>query len=395
MVIPHSAFRIIREETLVKVEDLEVALNQIAPPKLAAEWDNIGLLIGDRDATLRTAMLCIDLTPAVLAEARAAKADMVVAYHPPIFKPLARVTAQATPVVYQAVRSGLAVYSPHTALDAVIGGTNDVLASVLGLKDAAPLEPVTQSGLCKIAAFVQPDNLQAVAEAAWAAGGGHIGNYDRCSFQIRGQGTFRGLAGTNPTIGVTGKDEITEEVCLEMIAPLTAAPAVVAAMRNAHSYEEPAVDVYPLTDVPQGQGAGRVGQLPKPASVDELVRRVKKAIGLKNVLIARGEATRKETAPTGRPARMSSRHVLAAVAAGSCGSMFKEAIRAGATFYLTGEMRHHDLLAATQAGMTCVCVGHSNSERLTLKMLSARIQEQLPKLKVVLSKADRDPLEFA
>ena len=125
----------------MNIRDLESAMNEIAPPSLAAEWDNVGLLIGDRADPLRRVLLCIDLTPVVLAEAVSAKAQAVVAYHPPIFKPVTKITAQASPVVHQAIRAGVAVYSPHTALDVVPGGTNDVLADVLGLCETSPIEP--------------------------------------------------------------------------------------------------------------------------------------------------------------------------------------------------------------------------------------------------------------
>jgi len=419
----------------MNIQNLESVMDTIAPPALAAGWDNVGLLIGDRTAALKNVLLCIDLTPAVLAEAVAAGVQAVVAYHPPIFKPLPRVTAQATPVVHQAVRAGLAVYSPHTALDAVPGGTHDALADVLGLRDTTPLEPSADlgPGLCKVAVFVQPDNLAAVAEAAWSAGGGHIGGYDRCSFQTRGVGTFRGLAGTNPTVGTPGVDERTEEIRLEFIAPRDALPAVLTAVRQAHSYEEPAIDVLPLlnstggTPVPRGAGVspacpagilparsgegdcvsssglthgahnaggtpaprgapaspcglGRIGRLASPATVDALVRRIKRRLGLSRVTVARAAA----------PAVVE----RAAVGAGSCGSMFRTAQSAGATLFLTGEMRHHDALAASQQGLTCVCVGHSNSERIVLPALRERLLRALPKLDVRISQTDRDPMEI-
>jgi len=377
---------------MMNIANLESAMNEIAPPSLAEEWDNVGLLIGGRTASLRRVLLCIDFTPAVLAETITKKVQAVVAYHPPIFKPLAKVTAQATPVVHQAIRAGLAVYSPHTALDAVPGGTHDALADVLGLADTTPLEPSADvgTGLCKVVVFVQPDNLSAVAEAAWAAGGGRVGGYDRCSFQTRGLGTFRGLAGTNPTVGVSGLDERTEEIRLEFIAPRASLPAVLSAVRQAHSYEEPAIDVMPLlahgahnadeTPAPRC-GQGRVGRLVSPATVDALVRRIKRRLGVSRVAVARSVGS----ARTAKVAR-------AAVGAGSFGSKFRAALSAGATFFLTGEMRHYDALAAAQQGMTCVWVGHSNSERIVLPVLRDRLLCALPKLDVLLSQTDRDPM---
>ncbi|HEU4406941.1 MAG TPA: Nif3-like dinuclear metal center hexameric protein [Polyangiaceae bacterium] len=120
-----------------RVADLVDALEAIAPPRFAEPWDNVGLLVGDPAAPLARALLCVDLTRAVLAEARASGCEAVVAYHPPIFKAVKRLTAGS--IAYELVRAGVAVYSPHTALDMAPGGTNDVLAEALGLFECRAL----------------------------------------------------------------------------------------------------------------------------------------------------------------------------------------------------------------------------------------------------------------
>jgi len=372
----------------MKVSDVERALQSLAPTEMAAEWDNVGLLVGDRTAPGRMLMLCIDLTEDVLAEAAAAKAGMVMAYHPPIFKSISCVTAHDEPVVHAAVRSGIAVYSMHTALDVAPGGTNDVLADALGMMRRRPLEPVVRSGQCKIVVFVPGEDLARISQAAFTAGAGLIGNYQDCAFFAHGIGTFCGGEGTEPAVGQPGQQEFAEELRLEVIAPKAKVPAVVAAIRSAHSYEEPAIDVYPLEEHPEGYGMGRVGTLRRPATVQTILTRVKKATGLSKLLVA------------GRPSR--ARGVkkpalvrMVACAAGSCGKMYQTAAATGATFYLTGEMRHHDALAAEAAGLTVVCLGHSNSERITLRSLANHLKLLAPKLQVVLSKQDRDPFEIA
>ncbi|MCK5558435.1 MAG: Nif3-like dinuclear metal center hexameric protein, partial [Candidatus Hydrogenedentes bacterium] len=134
----------------MNVSDVCSVLDALAPPALAAEWDNVGLLVGDGKATVRKMLLCIDLTSEVLAEAIRIKAQMVMAYHPVIFKGINRITAESAPVVYKAARRGIAVYSPHTAMDAAEGGTNDVLAEMLGLLDCRPLEPAFAEARCKV-----------------------------------------------------------------------------------------------------------------------------------------------------------------------------------------------------------------------------------------------------
>jgi len=365
----------------MKVRDIATALDQIAPPQLAAEWDNVGLLIGEPDKTVRKLMLCIDLTPEVLAEARAVKAQMVMAYHPPIFKPVERVRADLQPAVYEAVRAGVAVYSMHTALDAAPGGTNDVLAEAVGIAAPKPLEPRDLPGMCKVVVFAPPDDLSAIADAAFAAGAGRIGNYYDCAFFCHGIGVFCGEPSARPSLGKPGRHEAIEEMRLETVAPRRLAPAVVAAVQAAHSYETPRIDVLPLEQYPPGCGMGRVGELAKPVTASALISRIKKALGVPKVQVAGG--------PKGKAAGPKVK--IVACAAGSAGGLFRSAVAAGATLYVTGEMRHHDALAARQAGLTVVCVGHSNSERIALAKLATRLEKLCGKLSVAVSKKDIDP----
>lgn len=369
----------------MKVWHIADALEQIAPPACSAQWDNVGLLLGDGSSNAGKLMLCIDLTQEVLAEARAARAEMIMAYHPIIFKPVARITAKHNPVLLAAARAGVSVYSMHTALDATRGGTNDVLADAIGISadDRKPLEPLSGQLTVKIVAFVPNDDLAKVADAAFSAGAGRIGNYERCAFFTHGIGTFMGGKSSTPTIGQAGRQEAAEEIRLEVIAPAALGTAVAQAIRDAHSYEEPAIDIYPLAGCPYGLGMGRVGKLESAATAAAVIARVKKAASVKKAAVAWGK---------GAGAKQIIR--TAACGAGAAGAMYQQAISAGAELFVTGEMRHHDALAASAAGMTVVCLGHSNSERMTLRPLAKRIQELLPKLKIVIAKSDADPFEI-
>jgi len=373
----------------MKTSQIVNLLEQIAPTRVAQDWDNVGLLIGDRGANVRKIMLCIDLTPEVLREAIAEKIQMVMAYHPVIFKSVSRLTSDANEVVYEAARRGIAVYSMHTALDVAPGGTNDVLADAMGLGARKPLEPLASAGECKIVVFAQAEEVADIARAAFAAGAGVIRNYTDCAFFGYGIGSYSGGSGSNPTIGHPDQPEAVEEVRLELICPPQRVPQVSAAIRAAHSYETPAIDVYQLCAGDSGIGMGRVGALPRPVTVGTIISRVKKATGIKRVLLAAKPRPRSGTG-SGKGALVS----VVACGAGSCGDLWKTALSSGAGFYLTGEMRHHDALAATNAGLTVVCVGHSNSERITMISLAKRIAEALPKLNVSVSKLDRDPFEI-
>ena len=364
----------------MNVRDIIKELEKIAPVRLAAEWDNVGLLVGDKSARARRLLLCIDLTQAVLAEAVHTKAQMVMAYHPVIFKAITRLTAEATPIAHAAARKGIAVYSLHTALDAAPGGTNDVLAEAVGLVGARPMEPAKDLDQCKIVVFVPTTDLINVAQAAFAAGAGQVGDYHDCSFFTHGIGTFMGGPETHPAIGLQGQHEAVEEVRLEVVAPLARSAEVVTAIRAAHSYEVPAVDVYRLEKVPDACGLGRIGRLRLPETEGALIERIKEVLGVKRLWIARPDG-RDEGAEVN----------VAACSAGSSGGLYRSAAAGGATFYLTGEMRHHDALAATAAGLTVVCAGHSNSERPVLSRLADRLAKALPKLQIDGAGADADP----
>jgi dinuclear metal center YbgI/SA1388 family protein len=337
----------------------------------------VGLLVGDALRPCRRVLLCVDLTRAVLAEARRRRAALVMAYHPLIFKPISRLTAAAAPIAYEAIRAGIAVYSVNTAFDVAPGGANDALADALGM---GPLETRCAEGEFKLAVYLPPADLAAVAAAAFGAGAGRIGNYSECSFRYSGTGTFRGNQGTHPAVGEALKLEETSELCWETVCPRRRLAAVLAAIRAAHSYEEPAIDVMPLADAPPCAGLGRVGELTKPVGLAAMLQRIRRACGVKRVQLAR---------PAGR--RDSAMIRTLAVGAGSCGDLFRRAAAAKADLYITGELRHHDALAAVAAGLSVICVGHSNSERLTLGALAGRLRAEAPGLEVMQANEDSDP----
>jgi dinuclear metal center YbgI/SA1388 family protein len=364
----------------MKVSDLVGAMETIAPTRFAAAWDNVGLLVGDPQGPLHKVLLTIDCTLAVVGEARAGGFDAVVAYHPPIFDAQKRFVAGSA--AYEAARAGLAVFSPHTALDVAAGGTNDVLADLLGMTERTPLRAAAATARdaeLKLVTFVPASHVEVVSQAVFSAGAGRIGDYSSCSFRMAGSGTFLGGEGTHPAVGQAGRLEEVEELRLETIVPAGRLEGVVHALRAAHPYEEPAFDLVPLASAPGARGFGCVGAV-GPATVGQLVDRVKSGLGVDRVLLAGGsdrEITR------------------AAVCAGSGGDLVSDAIAARATLLLTGEVRHHDALRATEAGMAVVCTRHSTSERAALVGLETRLRELLPGIDVRRSDEDRDPFRFA
>lgn len=364
----------------ITLSSLASAMDAIAPTALAQDWDNVGVLAGDMDSRISRVLLCIDLTHGVVDEAVKGKFNAVMAYHPPIFKPVKSITMPnvgTEAIIYRCIRAGIAIYSTHTALDAADGGTNDVLARLAGVNETQPLEYVDRPGgrELKLVTFVPEESLERVADALFAAGAGQIGDYSHCSYRLRGQGTFLGGDSTNPAVGSRGRLETVEEVRLEVVLPSRKLPDVVAALRASHPYEEPAFDLYPLQPKPV-RGIGRIGKLPKPMVLSKLGQLLKKKSGAALVQIV-GDLN----CEIGR--------VIAV--AGAAGSLpFKVSLKPDDCI-ITGEIRHHDALAIERRGCAAIALGHWASERPVLGPLAERLREKLPGLVVGLSKSDKDP----
>src|SRR5437762_1706799 len=224
------------------VADVADFLERFAPTGRAAEWDNVGLILGERSANVTRIVTCLTVTPPVVEEAITSGANLIVTHHPMLFRPVQKLT-DATPegrMVLALLRAGIAVYSPHTSFDNCAGGINDLLAEKLGLTEVRPLRPYEGARQCKIVVFVPDSDLAKVSDAMFAAGAGQIGQYSQCSFRLAGTGTFFGSDAANPTVGEKGRREEVAEWRLEAICPEPDVEAAVAAVRQAHSYEEPA-----------------------------------------------------------------------------------------------------------------------------------------------------------
>lgn len=375
------------------VSDLVAAMRQIAPIEYAESWDKVGLLVGDAARVLKgPVLLTIDLTERVLEEAIGAKAGAIVAYHPPIFEPLSRVTS-ATPrqrVVLRAIEHEIAVYTPHTALDAAPGGITDWLCEGLSgssragkvLGDCRALAPhprLPESQQLKIVTFVPQTEVHKVRSALATAGAGIIGEYNLCSFESAGTGTFHGAEGTKPRSGRPGQLEYVAEMRLEMVCSRAALALAIETVRRFHPYEEPAIDVYALQAQPQrAAGPGRRLVVDKPVTVRDLAARLRDHIKRDRVRYAvAGDAD--------RPIN----HI--GVVPGSGESLSRLARTEECEVFVTGEMKHHEVLGALNAGMSVILGGHTNTERGYLPRLKAALEKS--EFQVQISKTDKDPLE--
>jgi dinuclear metal center YbgI/SA1388 family protein len=399
----------------MKVHEFLQVFEQIAPLALAEPWDKVGLQVGSSDADFSKTLLTIDLTHEVAAEAIRLKCGLVVCYHPFLFDPVQTVTSETGKgaILLELIRAGVNVFSPHTALDAAVGGINDWLAqgvAGVGLEGftavgvaCRPIKPskvgaTAGDTLAKVVVFVPESRVDAVRHAMAEAGAGRIGNYTQCSFETRGVGTFLGNQSASPKVGQAGTFERVDEVRLEMVAPLACVPQVVRAMRLAHPYEEPAFDVFRQETVVKTAaaaaqdassspvtGAGRVVELPKPITLVELGRRMQKHLGVSGLhLGVTGQGVKQKVQRIG-------------ICAGAGASLIKEAGAIDA--FITGEMRHHDQLDAVGRGIGLILAGHTQTERPYLPVLKARLVAQMKVAgykagQVLISSKDKSPVEW-
>jgi len=371
------------------VQSLLDALDAVAPSALAEDWDNVGLIAGDaRDELRGCVLLSIDLTGPLIDEAEACGAGAIVAYHPPIFAPIKRLTAADARqgLLLRALRRGMSVVSPHTSLDAAAGAMSDWLADCVlepGHTRSADRRALIAKALpaptaeCKLVTFVPAAEADKVRGALASAGAGLIGAYQACSFFAPGTGTFLGGPGTAPALGTPGHLESVPELRLEMVIPRRSIPLAIELLRSFHPYERPAIDVYALEPLPErGTGAGRRLTLDRPVPIGEIAARVRKNLGVSHVQIA----------PAFDPAKSIAR---VGVCPGAGASLVDAAAREGCELFLTGEMKHHEVLAANARGVGVMLAGHSNTERGYLPLLAARLRELIPGLDVRHAASDR------
>jgi dinuclear metal center YbgI/SA1388 family protein len=364
---------------MIDVEAVTRWIDGFAPRRLAEDWDNVGLLWGDPGASVSAIMTCLTVTPVTAAEAIEGAAELIVSHHPVLFKAVKTVRADqpGTGMLWRLARAGVAVVSPHTAFDNTAGGINDGLAKRLGLAEVRPLRPALPAPSFKVVVFTPRDDREAVLAAAFAAGAGRIGAYDECSFTGHGHGTFFGNDGSNPAVGRAGHRETVRERRIEVVTPAERLAAVLAAIRAHHSYEEPAIDVYPLHAVSRVEGAGRIGRLPQAMTLAAFATRVA------NLLPA---PSLQAVGASDRPIE----HV--AIVCGAGDDFLGDAARAGADVLLTGEARFHRALEAEALGIALVVAGHHATERPGVEDLADRLARAFPVLNVWASRHEADPL---
>lgn len=349
------------------LRDVVALLHRRYDPRTADSWDHVGLVCGDPDERVEQVMFAVDPVDVVVDEAIADGVQLLVTHHPLFLSGVHGIPADHFKgrVVHRLVRAGIGLLAAHTNADNARPGVSDAIAGALGVVGVGPLEPLEAEPdpVDKYVVFVPTGDTEALIDAMSAAGAGRIGEYDRAAFFAQGTGTFRPLAGANPAIGAVGRVERVDEMMLQMVAPRRRRAQVLAALRSAHPYEEPAVEVIELADEQSGRGGGRVGDLSEPMALAAFAELVAATL----------PATAQGVRVAGDPGREVRR---VAVCGGSGDSMLGAANASGADVYLTSDLRHHRASEHLEAGgCALVDVAHWAAEWMWLPQ-AARLLEQ-------------------
>ncbi len=360
------------------LKELIIKLEATAPLDLQESYDNSGLLIGSPEKGINKALITLDITDAIVDEAIQTNCDLIIAHHPLIFKGLKQFTGNTLTerLVIRLIKKDIAVYAIHTNLDNIHTGVNNMLAQKLGLKNLRILSQ-GKGNLKKLVTFCPTNKADQLREAIFKAGAGHIGNYDSCSYNIAGRGTFRGLEGTNPYVGQKGELHVESEIRIETIVPGSIINKVIKAMIEAHPYEEVAYDIYPLDNIDGKTGAGMIGELDSPQSGIEVLKDVKEILSSKVIKFS-GQAKKQVK--------------KVAICGGSGAFLIGKAYRAGADLYITGDIKYHDYFEFEEK-MIVADAGHYETEQFTKELLYSILKKNFPTFALLISKIDTNPVD--
>ncbi|MBC7934069.1 MAG: Nif3-like dinuclear metal center hexameric protein [Rhizobacter sp.] len=363
----------------MKIQDIASFLETVAPIGLQENYDNAGLLTGSPEWDCTGIITTLDATEEVVLEAKERKCNMVVAHHPIIFSGLKKINGKnyVEKAVITAIKNDIAIYAIHTNLDNVMQGVNGIMCERLGLKNRQILQP-KKNLLKKLVTYVPLLQAETVRSAIFDAGGGQVGNYSDCSFNTRGEGTFKGGEGTNPFAGSPGKRHTENEVKIELIFPSWLESNIYTALVKTHPYEEVAYDISTLDNMHQQVGSGMVGELEIALREDEFLHVLKNTFQLSII---------RHTAFTGKM-------VTKVALCGGAGSfLIPAALASGADFYITGDVKYHEFFDAN-AKLVIADIGHYESEQFTTDLLYDILREKFPTFAVQKTGVKTNPVNY-
>ncbi|MGC8865056.1 MAG: Nif3-like dinuclear metal center hexameric protein [Bacteroidales bacterium] len=366
---------------MATVREVLSYLDFLAPIALQEDYDNSGLQLGSYETEVKGLLLCLDVTSAIIDEAIDKHCNIILAHHPLFFKPLRSINFDTThgKIIQKATATGITILAFHTNFDNQFPGLNQALAQGLHLRNLRVLKPM-QNRLYKLVTFCPVSHADQVRAALFSAGAGHIGNYDSCSFNTKGTGTFRALEGANPFVGKLNELHHEPEERIEVIFPAFIQEELLNALISSHPYEEVAYDIYPLANSYSGAGSGIVGELPHRLPVESFLNQVKEILGTKFLRISSGRPDEGEISSV-------------AICGGSGSFLIPEALRVGASVFITADLKYHDF---TDYGSRILLVdaGHYETEIGGFHQLSRLLKEKFTNFAVHFSETGRNPVRY-
>ena len=363
----------------MKINQITKLIEEFAPLSLQEDYDNAGLLIGNADDEVNAALLCIDVSEKIIDEAITKKCNLIISHHPLIFKGLKSITGknETERCVLKAIKNNIAIYTAHTNIDNAEHGVSFKMAEKIGLKNTQILLPQAEK-LLKLVTFVPNDKADEVRQAIFEGGGGAIGNYDMCSYNLHGEGTFRALEGTNPYVGNVGEMHTEAEMRIEVILPNYLKNSVLSKLIKVHPYEEPVVDFYVLQNAYPKVGSGLVGELEN--EVDEIVflQKLKEIFAVPCI---------KHSPLTGK------RIKKVALCGGSGSFLINNAIASQADIFITGDVKYHDYFLAENR-ILIADIGHFESEQYTKEIFFEIIRKKFSTFAVHFSEIEKNQINY-
>ncbi len=363
----------------MKIKEVISILEIMAPLAYAEDFDNVGLLVGNPDDKTTGILVCHDALENVIDEAITKKCNLVVCFHPILFSGLKKITGKnyVERAVLKAIKNDIAIYAVHTALDNHQNGVNKIFCDALGLQNTKILVP-KENFIQKLITYTIPENHQQLRNALFNAGAGNIGNYENCSFNSQGIGSYQGNENSNPEIGERGEFVENAEIKIEVTFEKHLQGKILKALFSNHVYEEVAYEIYDLKNSHQNIGLGMIGELQTEMPEKEFLQMVKnkmKADGIRH------------SEYLGKPIKK------VAVLGGSGSFAIKKAIQAGADAFLTADLKYHQFYEAENQ-LLLADIGHYESERYTKNYIVDYLTKKIPNFAIILSEENTNPVKY-
>lgn len=363
----------------MKLAELIRFLEDFAPLNYQEDYDNSGLLCGDREMEITGVLIALDCTEAIIEEAIAQRCNVVLTHHPLVFKGLKRLTGSnyVERTLLKAIKNGIALYASHTNLDSVQDGVNGMICRKLGLQQPRILIP-RKGILKKLVTFCPLAQADTLRKSLFDAGAGNVGNYSEVSFNASGTGTYLPGEAANPFAGSPGSSHREEEIRIEVLYPVQLERSILLALLENHPYEEVAYDLFALDNSLSTVGTGMVGWLENEMDSAGFLRLVK---------------DRMETQVIRHTSTLVKKIRKIAVCGGSGSFLLPQAIAAGADVLLTADFKYHEFFDA-DGKIMIADIGHYESEQFTSDLLAERIFSRFPELSVRRTDQSTNPVSY-